>query len=167
MQDDDQGDMDDDPCFLPQPATPDLVKTTRLSQEKESNGSWNSSPEERPRRRTKRDQRRSYTTSIIINPGSERTFVSVGAQKQSGDKSPGDVTLDIAKVFGHMTSQTNSIQCQIFVDGHSNSRITRRQSHKDYTSSSSSRRSLSDEQILSLPSAGDLFPGTDHDVSYV
>lgn len=98
LQDEDQDEADDDPIFLPQPATPDLVKTTRKSQEKDSNGSWNSSPEERPRRpRMKRDQRRSYTTSIIINPG-ERTFVSVGQQKEKGDKPATDVTVDISKV---------------------------------------------------------------------
>uniref|UniRef100_A0A1I7X3S7 Clusterin-associated protein 1 n=1 Tax=Heterorhabditis bacteriophora TaxID=37862 RepID=A0A1I7X3S7_HETBA len=120
---------DDDQMFIPQPPTPDLLKSTRKSEIKHENraSSWQGTPEEQKRRTFEpkiktRDKRRSYTTSILISPHVERPTL-VGKQKSMEEDTAlnlcsGDVTLDISKG-------------QFFLDrNHDGKVIQRRQSNK-------------------------------------
>ncbi|KAK6034832.1 RhoGAP domain protein [Cooperia oncophora] len=116
---------DDEQLFVPQPPTPDLLKSTRRERADERAISCQGSPEDQKRRFEKddrREKRRSYTTSILISPNSERQ-TPVSRQKSLGDKTAlnrcaADVTVDVSKG-------------QIFVDRNRDGKlIQRRQSHK-------------------------------------
>nr|CDJ93111.1 Protein kinase C and RhoGAP domain containing protein [Haemonchus contortus] len=168
--DDDVIDLEDDEqLFVPQPPTPDLLKSTRRERADERALSCHGSPEDHKRRFEKgdrREKRRSYTTSILISPNAERQ-TTVTRQKSLGEKTAlsrcaADVTVDVSKG-------------QIFVDRNRDGKlIQRRQSHKEYTSQDLDSPSNYDKEcakdsahIISLHNVGDLFPGTEQDVSYV
>ncbi|CAI4228289.1 unnamed protein product [Auanema sp. JU1783] len=179
-EEEEDGLVDDEPMFIPQPPTPDLLKNTRKSQEKCAPSSittgsisdpWQSSPEEKPRRNDQRkkmkDKRRSYTTSILISPtvsrsnGHPTTLNNNNTDKQKpileNTICSGEVTLEISKG-------------QFFVDRKRDGRqLVRRQSNKEYSSFNKDVDKYGAEagNIISVHNVGDLFPGTDHDVSYV
>ncbi|GMR37072.1 hypothetical protein PMAYCL1PPCAC_07267, partial [Pristionchus mayeri] len=133
-------DEEEEQSFIPQPPTPDLLKSTRLEERGEN-------------RMRRRDKRRSYTTSILISP---RVDDSPRKQKQLSvdDALLSNVTLNIS-------------QGQFFVDdsslpsSNSSIKLRRRQSEKEYVSHSNNDH----DRVISVHQVGDLFPGTD--VSYV
>ncbi|KIH49934.1 hypothetical protein ANCDUO_19990, partial [Ancylostoma duodenale] len=103
---DDECDLeDDDQLFVPQPPTPDLLKSTRREQRVDDRASsCQGSPEEQKRRFEKcarREKRRSYTTSILISPNVERPL-PVTRQKSMEENAAlninaGDVTVEVSK----------------------------------------------------------------------
>ncbi|EYB96508.1 hypothetical protein Y032_0149g2681 [Ancylostoma ceylanicum] len=167
---DDECDLDDDDqLFVPQPPTPDLLKSTRREQRVDDRASsCQGSPEEQKRRFEKcarREKRRSYTTSILISPNVERPL-PVTRQKSMEEKAAlninaGDVTVEVSKG-------------QLFLDRNRDGKcIQRRQSTKEYSSQDLDCTTYDKEcakdsaHIISLHNVGDLFPGTEQDVSYV
>ncbi|GMT16742.1 hypothetical protein PFISCL1PPCAC_8039, partial [Pristionchus fissidentatus] len=134
----DDEDEEEEHAFIPQPPTPDLLKSTRMEDRGDA--------ESRLRRR---DKRRSYTTSILISP---RVDESIRKQRSVDEALLSTVTLNISKG-------------QFFVDpslpSDGSSKLRRRQSEKEYVSHSSTDH----DRVISLHQVGDLFPGTD--VSYV
>ncbi|VDM55628.1 unnamed protein product [Angiostrongylus costaricensis] len=101
----DEDDLEDDEqLFVPQPPTPDLLKSTRRGRGDERPTSYQNSPEDPKRRFEKsdrREKRRSYTTSILISPHAERPM-PITRQKSLGENTAfgltdDDITVNISK----------------------------------------------------------------------
>ncbi|VDM80842.1 unnamed protein product, partial [Strongylus vulgaris] len=211
---DEEGDLeDDDQLFVPQPPTPDLLKSTRRERADEHATSCHGSPETQKRRFEKnirREKRRSYTTSILISPNAERP-IPLARQKSLEENTAlnihaGDVTVEVSKgqLFLDRNRDGKGIQRrqstkgtsleentalnihagdvtvevskgQLFLDRNRDGKgIQRRQSTKEYSSQDLDCNSAYNKEcakdsahIISLHNVGDLFPGTEQDVSYV
>ncbi|WKX95281.1 hypothetical protein Q1695_012046 [Nippostrongylus brasiliensis] len=158
---------DDDQLFLPQPPTPDLLKSTRRERADERASSCQGSPEDQKRRFERvdrREKRRSYTTSILISPNAERP-TAITKQKSLGETAALNLSADIA---------VEASKAQLVHPSRDGKGIQRRQSHKEYTSQRADSPNQYDKEcakdpahIISLNNVGDLFPGTEQDVSYV
>ncbi|GMS84771.1 hypothetical protein PENTCL1PPCAC_6946, partial [Pristionchus entomophagus] len=144
---DKRGELDDEEeeeeqSFIPQPPTPDLLKSTPYR------GDRGGDAESRIRRREKR---RSYTTSILISP---RVDDSMRKQRSVDESLLSHLTLNISK--GELLVDDSSLP-----SSNGSIKLRRRQSEKEYVSHSNSDH----DRVISVHQVGDLFPGTD--VSYV
>uniref|UniRef100_A0A0K0DPU6 Shugoshin_C domain-containing protein n=1 Tax=Angiostrongylus cantonensis TaxID=6313 RepID=A0A0K0DPU6_ANGCA len=166
----DEDDLEDDEqLFVPQPPTPDLLKSTRRGRGDERSTSYQNSPENQKRRFEKsdrREKRRSYTTSILISSHAERPM-PITRQKSLGENTAFGLTDDDITV--------NVSKGQLLVGNNKGSKLVqRRKSYKEYSTqdlncSSNCNKECSENSahIINMHNVGDLFPGTEQDVSYV